>query len=78
MTRINIGIFKALSHEAKVILSAVGSGLVTIGLNKGLLVALLTLPLAESLPIVLPVVLGMGIGGGSLFNMNSKKNEGKE
>ena len=76
--RINIGIFKALSHEAKVILSAVGSGLVTIGLNKGLLVALLTLPLAESLRIVLPVVLGMGIGGGALFNMNSKKDAGKE
>jgi hypothetical protein len=76
--RINIGIFKALSHEAKVILSAVGSGLMTIGLSPSLLTALLTLPLVESLPIVLPVVLGTSIGGGSLFNMNSKKDAGKE
>jgi len=76
--KLNMGIFKALSHEAKVILSAVGSGLVVLASSPELLTMLISQPWTASLPVILPKLIASGTIGGSLFNMNSKKDEGKE
>lgn len=65
--------FKALSHEAKVILSICGSGAVALCGSSEMLNTIITKPWRESVPIVLPAIIAGGSVGGSLANMNFKK-----
>lgn len=69
----NMQIIKMLSHEAKVILSTVGSAAVLLLSNSEMLVALISQPWRESLPIILPKLIAGGAVGGSLYNMKAKR-----
>jgi len=71
----NMDIIKALSHEAKVILSAIGTAVGTLLSNPELLTVLIANPLSTSLPIILPKLVAMGAIGGALYNMTPKKVE---
>lgn len=67
--------FKALSHEMKVALSALGTAFVTLCSSKALLTILITQPLSVSIPDILPQLIAMGGIGGGLVNITLKKNE---
>ena len=71
----NINIFKALSHEVKVILAMVGSAVTVLSVNPELLTALMTTPLSVSIPLVLPKLIAPSISGGAFYNMTAKKDE---
>ena len=70
--RINMGIIRALSHEAKVIMSILGTGIAVVASNPEMLTTLLTQPLVVSIPLVLPKVVASGAIGSALFNMQKK------
>jgi hypothetical protein len=67
--RINMGIFKALSHQAKVIMAIIGSGITVLATSPEMLTMLLTQPWTIALPVILPKIVSAGAVGGSLFNM---------
>lgn len=70
--------FKALSHEIKVILSVVGSGLVVLCSSPEMLATLITQPWAAAVPIILPKLISAGAVGGALYNMKPKDDAPKE
>jgi len=76
--RINMDIFKVLSHGTKVILAAIAGPVFILCSNKELLATLLTKPLIEAVPEVLPALTASGALTGALYNMTPKKDALKE
>jgi len=70
--------FKKLSHEAKVILSVLGTAAGVLISNPEMLTTIIAQPWSVALPLIIPKLVAPGAIGGALYNMLPKKTDSTE